>query len=113
MLSECTLLRKLVIGGEGYTPAYTTDILSTLNLGQMPFLEELDIRNTMITDVNASLCPRLRKVLAEGSLLKNITLAESSPIDTLHLPGTMTTLYFKNLPSLTYPGGLTLTEWLR
>lgn len=108
MLSECTLLRKLVIGGEGYTPAYTTDILSTLNLGQMPFLEELDIRNTMITDVNASLCPRLRKVLAEGSLLKNITLAESSPIDTLHLPGTMTTLYFKNLPNLTYPGGLTI-----
>ena len=108
MLSECTLLRKLVIGGEGYTPAYTTDILSTLNLGQMPFLEEIDIRNTMITDVNASLCPRLRKVLAEGSLLKSITLAESSPIDTLHLPGTMTTLYFKNLPNLTYPGGLTI-----
>lgn len=108
MLSECTLLRKLIIGGEGYTPAYTTDILSTLNLGQMPFLEEIDIRNTMITDVNASLCPRLRKVLAEGSLLKTITLAESSPIDTLHLPGTMTSLFFKNLPKLTYPGGLTI-----
>ena len=104
MLSECTLLRKLVIGGEGYTPAYTTDLLSMLNLGQMPFLEEIDIRNTMITDVNASLCPRLRKVLAEGSLLKSITLAESSPIDTLHLPGTMTTLYFKNLPNLSYTG---------
>lgn len=104
MLSECALLRKLVIGGEGYTPAYTTDILSTLNLGQMPFLEEIDIRNTMVTDVNASLCPRLKKVLAEGSLLKNITLAESSPIDTLRLPGTMTTLYFKNLPNLSYTG---------
>ncbi|MDD6007652.1 MAG: hypothetical protein PUC21_10170 [Bacteroidales bacterium] len=108
MIADCTLLRKLIVGGENYEPAYTDDILSALNLGLMPFLEEVDIRNTKILNANASGCPRLRKVFAEGSLLKTITLAESSPISILHLPATMTELSFSHLPSLGYPnGGLT------
>lgn len=103
MLADCTLLRKLIIGGENYAPTYTDDILSALNLGLMPFLEEIDIRNTKIINVNASGCPRLRSVLAEGSLLKTISLAESSPISILHLPATMTELSFSHLPNLSYP----------
>lgn len=103
MLADCTLLRKLIIGGENYAPTYTDDILSALNLGLMPFLEEIDIRNTKIINVNASGCPRLRSVLAEGSLLKTISLAESSPISIMHLPATMTELSFSHLPNLSYP----------
>ena len=103
MLADCTLLRKLIIGGESYVPAYTDDILSALNLGLMPFLEEIDIRNTKIINVNATGCPRLRSVLAEGSLLKTISIAESSPISILHLPATMTELSFSHLQNLSYP----------
>ena len=110
MIADCTLLRKLIIGGTDYTPAYTTDILSALNLGQMPFLEEIDIRNTKILSLNGSGCPRLKSVLAEGSLLQIFNVAEASPIETLHLPASMTDLRFVNLPKLSYVkgGGMTI-----
>ncbi|MCH4241685.1 MAG: hypothetical protein LKF81_07250 [Prevotella sp.] len=110
MIADCTLLRKLIIGGESYAPAYTTDILSALSLGQMPFLEEIDIRNTKILTLNASGCPRLKSVLSESSLLQTFNVAEASPIETLHLPGSMTDLKFVNLPKLAYGtgGGLTI-----
>ena len=108
-IGECTLLRKLVIGGEDYTPVtITAGELKNLNLGNMPFLEELDIRNTGVTSVNATYCPRLKTVKAKGSALTNIDVAETAPITTLQLPATMTTLWLKNLPSLSYPGGLTI-----
>ena len=108
VIADCTLLRKLIIGGESYSPSYTDDILSTLNLGQMPFLEEIDIRNTTIMSLNASLCPRLRSVLAVGSSLRTLSVAESSPVETLQLPAGMTSLQLVNLPRLIYPdGGLT------
>ena len=108
VIAECTLLRKLIIGSESYSPSYTDGILSALNLGRMPFLEELDIRNTQILTLNAQYCPRLKSVLAGGSQLQSFTPAESSPLATLQLPATMTTLSFVNLPKLGYPnGGLT------
>ncbi len=109
-ISELTLLKKLVIGGEGYTPATNNgDELSTLTLGQLPFLEEIDLRNFPITSVDATYCPRLKTVRATGSALQTIALAETSPVSILELPATMTALSFKNLPELVYPnGGLTV-----
>lgn len=104
MIGDCTLLRRLIIGGEGYEPSYTDDILSALNLGQMPFLEEIDIRNTKIQTLNASGCPRLTAVEADGSELRTITLAQSSRIDTLSVPSTLTTLDFVSIPNLAYTG---------
>lgn len=109
MIADCTILRKLVIGSESYNPTYTNDILSALSLGQMPFLEEIDIRNTKILTLNASGCPRLKSVLAEGSLLQNLSLAESSPVSTLHLPGTMSDIRLVNLARLSYGTGSGLT----
>lgn len=109
MIADCTLLRKLIIGGASYAPAYTDDILSALSLGQMPFLEEIDIRSTRIMTLNASGCPRLKKVLASGSQLRTFTPAQSSPLQTISLPATMTDLIFVNLPNIGYPnGGLTI-----
>lgn len=105
VIADCTLLRKLIIGGESYTPSYTDDILSALSLGQMPFLEEIDIRNTKVLTLNASGCPRLKKVLAEGSLLRTFTPAQSSQLQMLTLPATVTELSFVNLPNLGYPNG--------
>lgn len=105
VIGDCTLLRKLIIGGESYAPSYTDDILSALSLGQMPFLEEIDIRNTKVLTLNTSGCPRLKKVQASGSLLRSFSPAQSSPLQTLTLPSTMTELSFVNLPSLCYPNG--------
>ena len=105
VIADCTLLRKLIIGGESYTPSYTDDILSALSLGQMPFLEEIDIRNTKILTLNATGCPRLKTVKAHGSLLRSFSPAQSSPLQTLTLPSSMTELSFVNLPSLGYPNG--------
>jgi len=109
-ISQLTLLKKLIIGGSGYSPATSTgDELSTLNLGQLPFLEEVDVRNFPLISIDGSLCPRLKKVQATGSTLQRISLAETSPIATLSLPATMTALSLVNLPTLTYPnGGLTI-----
>lgn len=107
-LEHCTLLEALIVGGESYVPSYTTSILTALNLPAMPFLKKIDIRNTKIQTISAKNCPRLREVLAEGSRLTTFTPSESSPLSVVHLPGTMTSLEFVNLPKLTYPnGGLT------
>lgn len=107
-LEYCTLLEELIIGGENYTPDYTTGILSALSLPAMPFLKKLDIRNTKITSLSARNCPRLREVYAEGSSLRTFTPTESSPLSIVHLPAGMTELTFTNVPKITYPnGGLT------
>lgn len=109
-ISELTLIKRLIIGGEGYSPATNTgEELNTLNLGQLPFLEELDVRNFPIKAIDATYCPRLKKLLAQGSTLQTFTPAETSPIETMQLPATMTALSLVNLPNLTYPnGGLTI-----
>ena len=113
-ISELTLIKKLIIGGDGYSPATNTgEELNTLNLGQLPFLEELDVRNFPVKAIDASYCPRLKKLLASGSSLQTFTPAESSPIDTMQLPGTMTALTLVNLPDLTYPGGLAIDNFTK
>ena len=107
-ISELTLLQKLKIGGESYAVTNNNEgYLAALDLGNMPFLEELDVRNTKVTSVNATYCPRLATILAGGSQLQSCTIAETCPISTLQLPSTMTNASLINLPKLTYPGGLT------
>ena len=117
-LEGATLLRKLVIGGESYSVPTTTEgndiegLLSTLALGEMPFLEEVDARNFPLATINAQHCPRLKKVYATGTRLTDFTPAETSPLDTLQLPATIAALAFVNLPNLTYPnGGLTIAGY--
>ena len=107
-ISNCTMLQELILGGADYTPAEESGAITQLNMGNKSFLRRIDARNTKVTSIIASYCPRLKEVLASGSQLSSIDLAETAPIETLELPATMTTLYFKNLPKLTYPGGLTI-----
>lgn len=111
-LSKMALLQELYIGSETHgdwtmSPG-NTGYMSNLDLGDMPFLTKLDVRNTEVTTINASKCPRIVSVYADNTSLSVMTLAETSPIDTLTLPETMTELVLNNLPNLTYPGGLTL-----
>ena len=107
-ISNCDLLQEIILGGEDYTPEEGSGAITQLNMGNKSFLKRIDVRNTKITSIIASYCPRLTEVLASGSQLASIDLAETAPIEILQLPDTMTTLYFKNLPRLTYPGGLTI-----
>ena len=104
-ISELTLIKELIIGGESYTLANNNEgYLTILDLGNLPFLEKLDIQNTAITTVNASYCPRLLSVLAVGSKLTRIQLAEQSAITKLTLPTTYKYLSLRYLPSLTNSG---------
>ena len=106
-ISQLILLKKFKIGGADFVATSNTQgYLKSLNLGNMPFLEELDIRNTEITSINATYCPRIKSILASGSKLQGCTLAETSPISTLELPSTLTSVSLVNLPNLSYPGGL-------
>ena len=108
--SVMSLVEKIAIGNATHSDvaigSYTP--LSTVQLGNLPFLRELDLRNTTASSVDASGCPRIESILAAGSQLTTCTLAETSPISTLTLPATVTELQFVNLPNLTYPGGLTI-----
>lgn len=111
--SQMKLAEKIVIGSTIHKQSWrlspgNTGFLENMNLGELPFLKHLDIRTTEVTTINAEKCPRLEKVYALGSDLTKISLAETSPLDTLQLPVSMTELSFINLPYLSYPGGLTI-----
>ena len=101
-IQYCKLLQHLVVGDADYVP-YTVDgTLDTLNLGNMPFLQSLDVRNTLVASVDASMCPRLTSIKADGSRVQSVEVAETSPITELTLPVTLKTVKFINLPNLSY-----------
>lgn len=101
-IQYCRLLQHFIVGCNNYMP-YTADgTLDTLNLGNMPFLKLLDIRGTLIASVNAGMCPRLTSILASGSRVQSIEIAETSPINELTLPSTLKAVKLVNLPKLTY-----------
>ena len=102
------LAEKITIGKTGHTTMGIGSYgpLTILNLGELPFLKVVELEDTVITRVDASRCPRLEKLLASGSLLQGVTVAETSPISDMELPATISELRLVNIPNLTYPGGL-------
>lgn len=111
--SVMKLAEKIVIGSEDHRESWrlspgNTGFLTGMQLGDLPFLRHLDVRTTEVTNINASKCPRLETVLASGSDLTSIRIAETSPVVTLDLPAGMTELNLVNLPELSYPGGLAI-----
>ena len=109
----CELLEVLKLGKSGKTNSSIASYLPMTNpiIGELPFLREVDIRETTIVTLDLGNCPRVEEVLAAGTSLTTLTLAQTAPIDTLTLPATMTSLIFINLPNLAYPasGGSGLT----
>lgn len=104
-ISTCTLLEELIVGGENYTPAYTTGLLTALNLPAMPFLTKIDIQRTKVLSVRAENCPRLKTFLAKGSTLRSFTPAEACPLEVAQFPASMTDIVFVGMPKVTYPNG--------
>lgn len=78
--------------------------MTSAKLGNLPFLEELDIRRTGLTGVDCSGCPRLRKLDARDSAVESFSVAETSPINDIAMPGTLSDIALVGLPGLTYAG---------
>lgn len=106
--SQLVLVKKFIVGGVDYELSDNQQgAISTLPLGNLPFLEELDIRNTAITTVDLTYCPRLKTLLAAGSKLQRADIAVAAKVTRLQLPATYSWLQLRNLPLLEN-SGLTL-----
>ncbi len=104
-ISALTLVKELIIGGANYRLQNNNEgYLTNLTLGNLPFLEVLDVRNTAITTIDARYCPRLKKVQATGSQLTKINVAEAGAIETLEVPAIYKTLALRYLPKLANSG---------
>lgn len=104
--SVMTLAEEIYIGKEGKVNltigAYT--LLTNLNLGELPFLKKLDIRETVITNVVCTSCPRLESLYAAGSQLTRADIADGAKITYMQLPATYNYLKLRYLPNLTLDG---------
>ncbi len=110
-LSKLSLAEEVVLGGDRHTadtPLNGFSPLGSLVLGNMPFLRIIDISNTAATSLDAKGCPRVERIVADGTGLTSCGIAQTAPLETLTLPDTMTSLELVNLPNLKYPGGLTM-----
>lgn len=103
--SVMSLVETIKTGGEDHPErSMGFNKLTSYMLGELPFLVTLDIRNTGAKSLDASRCPRIEHIWAQDSTLESIVLAETSPINDIALPTTMTELRFIGLPKLTYKG---------
>lgn len=112
-LSKLQLAEEIILGGDKHTENTALNgfnPLGNLTLGDMPFLRIFDVSNTTATGIDAKGCPRIESINAINTPLTNCDLAQTSPIETLKLPASVTKLELVNLPRLTYPGGLTLAS---
>lgn len=104
--SVMTLAEEIYIGKVGKVNltigAYT--LLTNLNMGELPFLKNLDIRDTLITNVVCSSCPRLESLYAAGSRLTRADIADGAKITYMQLPATYNYLRLRYLPNLTSEG---------
>lgn len=104
-LTVMTLAEKIILGSDTHTERPTSyKPISAVTLGNLPFLESLDIRNTGIKTLDGSGCPRLRHFDGTDSQLQDLIVAETSPINDICLPQTMTDIKIVGLPMLTYTG---------
>ena len=104
--SVMTLVEEIYIGKVGKVNltigAYT--LLTNLNLGELPFLKKLDVRETLITNVVCSGCPRLESLYAAGSQLVRADIADGAKVTYMQLPATYEYLKLRYLPELTLSG---------
>lgn len=104
--SVMTLAEEIYLGKVGKVNltigAY--ERLTNVNLGELPFLTKLDIRDTIITNVVCSGCPRLESLYAAGSQLTRADIADGAKISYMQLPNTYTYLKLRYLPNLQRSG---------
>ena len=101
-----TLAEEIILGGENRTPVTLSGVtlLTTLNLGELPFLRTLDIRGTEVQLVNAESCPRLQSLRAGNSNLTRANIADGSKISLMELPSCYEYLRLRYLPNMDASG---------
>lgn len=99
--SRATRLRRLQIGSN--ESGYSNTHLTTIDVHNSTLLEYIDLRNcpNLAITVNLEGSPRLEEAYFEGTAITGVDLADGCVIETLHLPGTITTLALTNLNNLT------------
>lgn len=92
-------LKSLKLGGE----KAPSDGLTQLDIRNNPSLVELDVRNraSLAGTIYLTGCPRIKKVLFEGTSIDGVNISEGSKIEELSLPETITRLSLVRLPYLT------------
>lgn len=90
-------LKVLVIGSN--TPGYIQKTLKSVNLGDNPILETLDIRNCAGIEQSPAIygCKELRTFYADGTNIKSVSFAPNGKIETATLPDTVNTVSMENL----------------
>lgn len=103
--SVMMLVVSLILGSATHSEVPTGyRAMTSAKLGNLPFLETLDIRNTGLTSIDGSGCPRLQKLDARDSSVESFAVAQTSPINDIAMPGTLTDISLIGLPNLTYSG---------
>ena len=99
--SKAVRLKSLKIG-DG-TEGYSNANMKVLDVRNCALLESIDVRNcpNLAITVDLENSPRLESALFEGTAITGIELTDGGAIETLHLPGTITTLTLLNLKKLT------------
>lgn len=94
--SAASKLSKLVIGNS--TPGYNNTLLHEVNLGSNALLSEIDLTNCsgLTKSLDLSGCPNIKKVLASGTCISGLSLANAGYLSELYLPQTVTALSLKN-----------------
>lgn len=94
-------LEKLIIGGHRGAAPNVEDVVLGDNT---PSLKYLDITNIPITNIDLASCIYLETLVASGSKLASVSLAEGCNIKNMYLPNTFTKLFLVALPELTNNG---------
>lgn len=99
------LVVSLILGSATHSEVPTGyRAMTSAKLGNLPFLETLDIRRTGLTSIDGSGCPRLQKLDARDSAVESFSVAETSPINDIAMPGSLSEVSLIGLPNLTYTG---------
>lgn len=103
--SVMMLVVSLILGSATHSEVPTGyRAMSSAKLGNLPFLETLDIRRTGLTSIDGSGCPRLQKLDARDSAVESFSVAETSPINDIAMPGSLNDITLVGLPEITYDG---------
>lgn len=94
-------LERLILGGNRKS---SDTIESLLIANTAPSLKYLDITNIQITNVDLTGCIYLEELIATGSKLSSVALAEGCNINRMVLPSTFNNLSLIALPKLTLSG---------
>lgn len=104
--SVMALVTALMLGSATHKslPVGAYKDMEAANLGELPFLESLDIRNTKLKSIDCSGCPRLNHLDARDSAVEDFSVAQTSPINDIAMPSSLTDVKLLGLPELTYTG---------